>query len=74
MAEKAIVYFERAALLQPDDVKWQLMIGESVKELIHIVFNFDARARILILLSFTANTKELGITYFKVYKIFGKFM
>ena len=46
MAEKAIVYFERAALLQPDHVKWQLMIGESVKELVYIVFNFDARARI----------------------------
>ena len=27
VAEKAIVYFERAALMQPDEVKWQLMIG-----------------------------------------------
>ena len=27
VAEKAIVYFERAALMQPDEVKWHLMIG-----------------------------------------------
>ncbi|XP_076068805.1 intraflagellar transport protein 88-like protein nompB isoform X2 [Oratosquilla oratoria] len=27
VAEKAIVYFERAALMQPDEVKWQLMVA-----------------------------------------------
>jgi len=31
VAEKAIVYFERAALLQPDDVKWQLMIASCFR-------------------------------------------
>ena len=30
VAEKAIVYFERAALMQPDEVKWHLMIGKSI--------------------------------------------
>ncbi|CAL4120134.1 unnamed protein product, partial [Meganyctiphanes norvegica] len=27
VAEKAIIYFERAALMQPDEVKWQLMVA-----------------------------------------------
>ena len=27
VAEKAIGYFERAALMQPDEVKWQLMVA-----------------------------------------------
>ena len=31
VAEKAIVYFERAALMQPDEVKWQLMIASCYR-------------------------------------------
>ena len=31
LCEKAIGYFERAALMQPDDVKWQLMIASCYR-------------------------------------------
>ena len=31
VSEKAIGYFERAALMQPDDVKWQLMIASCYR-------------------------------------------
>ncbi len=31
MSEKAIGYFERAALMQPEDVKWQLMIASCYR-------------------------------------------
>ena len=31
MSEKAIGYFERASLMQPDDVKWQLMIASCYR-------------------------------------------
>ncbi|XP_023332128.1 intraflagellar transport protein 88 homolog [Eurytemora carolleeae] len=31
VAEKAIVYFERAALMQPDEVKWHLMIASCYR-------------------------------------------
>jgi intraflagellar transport protein 88 len=31
VAEKAIVYFERAALMQPDEVKWRLMIASCFR-------------------------------------------
>ena len=31
VSEKAIGYFERASLMQPDDVKWQLMIASCYR-------------------------------------------
>ena len=31
VSEKAIGYFERAALMQPDEVKWQLMIASCYR-------------------------------------------
>lgn len=31
VSEKAISYFERASLMQPDDVKWQLMIASCYR-------------------------------------------
>ena len=31
VAEKAIIYFERASLMQPDEVKWQLMIASCYR-------------------------------------------
>ena len=31
VAEKAIVYFERASLMQPDEVKWRLMIASCYR-------------------------------------------
>lgn len=31
MSEKAIGYFERAALMQPDEVKWRLMIASCYR-------------------------------------------
>jgi intraflagellar transport protein 88 len=31
VAEKAIIYFERAALMQPDEVKWHLMIASCYR-------------------------------------------
>ena len=31
VAEKAIVYFERASLMQPDEVKWHLMIASCYR-------------------------------------------
>ena len=39
VAEKAIVYFERAALMQPDEVKWQLMIASCYRYDIDIQYN-----------------------------------
>ena len=33
VAEKAIVYFERASLMQPDEVKWQLMIASCYRRM-----------------------------------------
>ena len=31
MSEKAIGYFERASLMQPDEVRWQLMIASCYR-------------------------------------------
>ena len=31
MSEKAIGYFERASLMQPDEVKWRLMIASCYR-------------------------------------------
>ena len=31
MSEKAIGYFERASLMQPDEVKWRLMISSCYR-------------------------------------------
>ena len=31
MSEKAIGYFERASLMQPDEVKWHLMIASCYR-------------------------------------------
>ena len=31
VSEKAIAYFERASLMQPDDVRWQLMIASCYR-------------------------------------------
>ena len=46
VAEKAIVYFERAALMQPDEVKWHLMIGKhgpifNCYQQLTVSFNFS---------------------------------
>ena len=38
VSEKAIGYFERAALMQPDDVKWQLMIASCYRRSVLIIF------------------------------------
>ena len=31
VSEKVIAYFERASLMQPDDVRWQLMIASCYR-------------------------------------------
>ena len=32
VSEKAIGYFERASLMQPDEVKWRLMIASCYRQ------------------------------------------
>ena len=38
VSEKAIMYFERAALMQPTEVKWQLMVASCYRRYQGIIF------------------------------------
>ena len=55
VSEKAIGYFERAALMQPDEVKWQLMIASCYRRsgnYHRALDTYKVRTRIQIMLQF----------------------
>ena len=55
VSEKAIGYFERAALMQPDEVKWQLMIASCYRRsgnYHRALDTYKVRTRIQIILQF----------------------